>query len=143
MIKLLQRLRLKKEDKNMNKKLVYLFAILVAGLFVFSACEQGNVGGPAINRNLDGGVDPIIKDKYIDMATIATGETFMGVKLVSVSANGNQARPDSCNIVYQKRAHTINEKYAKIMSNGNIIGVSDITISNEQQIPDYCEIIII
>ena len=40
----------------MNKKLVYIFAVLVVGLFVVSACEQA-VGRPAINRNLDGGAD--------------------------------------------------------------------------------------
>ena len=41
---------------RLNKKLVYLFIILVAGLFAVSACEQA-VGRPAINRNLVGGGD--------------------------------------------------------------------------------------
>lgn len=38
----------------MNKKLVYLFAVLVAGLFVISACQQDAIGG-RINRNIGDG----------------------------------------------------------------------------------------
>ena len=40
----------------MNKKLVYLFAVLVLGLFVVSACEQAV--GRRVNDNCPGGVCP-------------------------------------------------------------------------------------
>lgn len=38
----------------MNKKLVYLFAVLVLGLFVISSCQQNAVGRKVVNRNAVG-----------------------------------------------------------------------------------------
>ena len=133
---------------KLNKKLGYIFVVLVLGLFFISACEQGGIGAkPA--RQLERGNGEVIRDNEVTqdrqmvISTMATGETSNGIKLVSVSVSENQVQPDSCNIEYQERIYTINEKYAKKMNNGKIIGVLDITISNEQRVPDYCEIMII
>ena len=36
----------------MNKKLVYIFAVLVAGIFLISACQQDAVGGRRISPTI-------------------------------------------------------------------------------------------
>jgi len=53
----------------MNRRLVYLFAVLVVGLFVVSACQQDAVGGRRIS--------PTIPD---DELTLPGDEVFGGWK---------------------------------------------------------------
>ena len=61
----------------MNKRLVYIFVFLVAGLFVVSACKQA-VGRPAINRNI---VDEFELSRESTTVTTYSGrESLLNVK---------------------------------------------------------------
>src|SRR3989344_8334863 len=115
----------------MNKKLIYIFAVLVAGLFVISACQEA-VGERA--RNLDrGGAGTSIKTLVIG----ATNE-YNGVKLVSVSPSN----PEACVVEYRGLSYTINKGTVKTMADGIIVSVTKLgkTTDNNLGSLDYCEI---
>ena len=115
----------------MNKKLIYIFAVLVAGLFVISACQEA-VGVPA--RQLErGGAGTSIKTLVIG----ATNE-YSGVKLVSVSPSN----PEACVVEYRGLSYSIKKGTVKTMADGIIVSVTKLgsTTDNNLGSLDYCEI---
>ena len=91
----------------MNKKLIYLFAVLVAGIFLISACQQDAVGGRIpVNRNINDNedirirpIDPTPLDASILYLRI--GETVSGLTLNRV------IEWDSCDVTYKGDRVTI------------------------------------
>lgn len=73
----------------MNRKLMYLFAVLVLGLFVIGACQQ-EVGGRINNKkNIIAGEDPLVicdcgtlteggNDHYYCTGTLSNGVAHCG-----------------------------------------------------------------
>ena len=75
----------------MNKKLVYIFAVLVAGVFLISACQQDAVGKIPMNRNIIGDDEmPIInvipKRNTVIIPSLTEGQSYGGLTLNGVYA---------------------------------------------------------
>ena len=51
----------------MNKKISYIFGLLVLGLFVISACQQDTVGGRIGNRGIVDGGENIGARQQVDI----------------------------------------------------------------------------
>ena len=58
---------------KLNKKLGYIFVVLVAGLFVVSACEQGGIGAKPARQLERGGEDPVVQSDH-DVRFTTRGE---------------------------------------------------------------------
>ena len=120
---------------ELNKKLIYLFAVLVTGLFVISSCSQDAVG--IRTRNLETG------GYYTNTFILATGETIASegrggwsIKLLSVEVNGR-----SCAIEYNRgMIYNINRGSAITTRDGTNVGVTNVIVSNRQGTPDRCEV---
>lgn len=103
----------------MNKKLIYIFAVLVVGLFVISACssliKQEEVGARADNRIADGiNVIPMRNTLIID---IRNGDTYNGLTLNGVYRGAdNQRSYNYCDVTYNRRRENIIEKEVKNIS---------------------------
>ena len=70
----------------MNKKLVYLFVVLVAGLFAVSACEQA-VGRRVVNRDADD--EEIQGDLQAQQVVLGGGDNKVFAQMNCVDNGGN------------------------------------------------------
>lgn len=72
--------------------------------------------------------------------TLQVGETISGITLVGV--NSEDTGIDSCRIEYNGIFYTIAYGEREIMSDGTVIGVTDV-ITTSASLPDYCELTIV
>jgi len=99
----------------LNKKLVYIFAVLVAGVFLISACQQDAVGKIPMNRNIIGDDEmPIInvipKRNTVIIPSLTEGQSYGGLTLNGVYAGIDQNRNYIyCDINYRNRRENIIE----------------------------------
>ncbi|MBS3134806.1 hypothetical protein J4406_00315 [Candidatus Woesearchaeota archaeon] len=142
----------------MNKKLIYIFAVLVAGLFVVSACEE--IVGRRIkleNRAADNGAvdirEGIIDDNEIRVnhksdtviiPYLKSGETYDGLTLNGAySAADNQiGNWNYCSFTYG-REDDIDIKEGQVKDVGNYKYVAVLTADTRESPNNGCKLILI